>query len=88
MTKTLMVSSPKIRAKQIEKYFLKGDDYINRHNRKFDDKWENGDGDAVAAEFRKLYYGDEILRHYCQRSSFFGLAMIGEGRNGYLTESR
>ena len=78
------MTSPKVRAKQVSKYFLKGDDYIAEHNRRFDNKWENGDGDEVAKEFRKLYYADEELQNYCRRSSFFGPAMIGEGVNGYL----
>ena len=82
------MTSAKTRAKQVSQYFLRGDDYIAGHNRRFDNKWEMGDGDAVAKEFRQIYYSDELLRQYCRRSSFFGLAMIGEGRNGYLTESR
>ena len=75
------MTSAKVRAKQASKYFLKGDDYIAWHNRKFDNKWEQGDGAEVAREFRKLYYADETLRQYCQRSSFFGPAMICEGPN-------
>lgn len=75
------MTSAKVRAKQVSKYFLRGDDYIARHNHRFDDKWENGDGDEVAKEFRKLYYEDEMLQQYCRRSSFFGPAMICEGPN-------
>ncbi len=72
------MSSVQVRAKQIRRYFLRGDDYINRHNHKFDRKWEQNDGKEVAKEFQKLYEADRILQECCQRSSFFSPAMIGE----------
>lgn len=84
----MSIASARVRAKRVRNYIMKGDDYIRSHNRRYDNNMEQGDGDDVAWEFRKLYYADEELRRKCKRSSFFGPAMIGEGPNGFLTPSK
>lgn len=36
------MTSAKTRAKRAAQYFMQGDDYINRHNHRFDSLWEQG----------------------------------------------
>ena len=73
-----MKYTPKTKAKKVAKYFLRGDDYIDQHNHRFDDLWEDGDGDEVAKQFRILYDDSISLKKQCDLSSFFCLAMVGK----------
>lgn len=71
------MDNTKTRAKRVAEYFMKGDDYIDKHNHKFDSLWEQGDGDMVAYYFKQLYNDSAILQRCCSLSSFFGKGMIG-----------
>ena len=72
----------KAQAQKTANYFLRGDDYIAKHNRSFDSLWEQGNGDAVAEEFARLYNSDPEVRRLTEHSRFFSQAMITPKREG------